>query len=315
MWYNQQRLRYDNVYTPSTGNKLQTVIGFDNTSSHGLRQQTISDVALSGDYNDLSNKPTIPTVPTDVSAFNNDAGYITKAYRTVNYTDTFSTIDELEAFLIDNFEKIKEIRIHTFITKSGVTKYTFDSTTPGWTTSTVNIKIGYNKSYRTFNGPQYDDWSTITLTPKNKMHFELPTVPEGTDTFHWGTDNKLYRGDTEWTNDAPSGASSDNKDFFSTSEANGTWDAVTFDLDVVDVNDSNNDISDTPFTLTILRKAYRNILGSSMLFKRQITVQGQRMIADGGYYICDDLEVTSDFNSALIENQNGNDSIYIDLYT
>ena len=29
------------------------------------------------DYNDLTNKPTIPTVPTDISAFTNDSGYIT----------------------------------------------------------------------------------------------------------------------------------------------------------------------------------------------------------------------------------------------
>ena len=32
---------------------------------------------FSGDYNDLENKPTIPTVPTNVSAFQNDAGYLT----------------------------------------------------------------------------------------------------------------------------------------------------------------------------------------------------------------------------------------------
>ena len=32
---------------------------------------------FSGSYNDLSNKPTIPTVPTNVSAFTNDAGYLT----------------------------------------------------------------------------------------------------------------------------------------------------------------------------------------------------------------------------------------------
>ena len=37
-----------------------------------------SDTPLfSGDYNDLRNKPTIPTVPENVSAFNNDAGYLT----------------------------------------------------------------------------------------------------------------------------------------------------------------------------------------------------------------------------------------------
>ena len=34
---------------------------------------------FSGDYNDLTNKPTIPTVPTNISDFTNDAGYITSA--------------------------------------------------------------------------------------------------------------------------------------------------------------------------------------------------------------------------------------------
>lgn len=38
---------------------------------------TFATVATSGSYNDLSNKPTIPTVPANVSAFNNDAGYLT----------------------------------------------------------------------------------------------------------------------------------------------------------------------------------------------------------------------------------------------
>lgn len=38
---------------------------------------SFATVATSGSYNDLSNKPTIPTVPANVSAFNNDAGYLT----------------------------------------------------------------------------------------------------------------------------------------------------------------------------------------------------------------------------------------------
>ena len=38
---------------------------------------SLSAVATSGDYDDLSNKPVIPTVPTNVSAFTNDSGYIT----------------------------------------------------------------------------------------------------------------------------------------------------------------------------------------------------------------------------------------------
>ena len=38
------------------------------------------------DYNDLINTPTIPTIPSNISAFNNDAGYLT------NYTETDPTI-------------------------------------------------------------------------------------------------------------------------------------------------------------------------------------------------------------------------------
>jgi hypothetical protein len=45
--------------------------------AEGQLPQIFAPVAISGDYDDLINKPTIPTVPTDVSAFNNDAGYLT----------------------------------------------------------------------------------------------------------------------------------------------------------------------------------------------------------------------------------------------
>ena len=38
----------------------------------------LATVATSGSYNDLNDKPTIPTVPTNVSAFTNDAGYLTQ---------------------------------------------------------------------------------------------------------------------------------------------------------------------------------------------------------------------------------------------
>lgn len=41
---------------------------------------------FSGDYNDLTNTPQIPTVPTDVSTFNNDAGYLT------SFTETDPTV-------------------------------------------------------------------------------------------------------------------------------------------------------------------------------------------------------------------------------
>ena len=55
----------------------------------------LKTVATSGSYNDLTDKPAIPTVPSNVSAFNNDSGYITASAITndIEYvednTDTF----------------------------------------------------------------------------------------------------------------------------------------------------------------------------------------------------------------------------------
>ena len=50
---------------------------FDGDYNSLSNRPNLATVATSGSYNDLSEKPTIPTVPTNVSAFTNDAGYIT----------------------------------------------------------------------------------------------------------------------------------------------------------------------------------------------------------------------------------------------
>lgn len=49
---------------------------------------SFATVSTTGSYNDLTNKPTIPVVPTNVSAFTNDAGYVTTD---VNVTNTLNT--------------------------------------------------------------------------------------------------------------------------------------------------------------------------------------------------------------------------------
>ena len=59
-----------------------------------LNKPTLSTVATSGSYNDLSNKPEIPTVPTEVSAFNNDANYITMDSVTAYVNDATLTIQQ-----------------------------------------------------------------------------------------------------------------------------------------------------------------------------------------------------------------------------
>ena len=75
-------------YTPtvSSGTELGkiNIDGTDN-SVYAPTIPTLATVATSGSYTDLSNKPTIPTVPTNVSAFTNDAGYLT-SIKTINST-------------------------------------------------------------------------------------------------------------------------------------------------------------------------------------------------------------------------------------
>ena len=54
-------------------------VNADWNATMGVAQILNKPNLFSGNYNDLTNRPTIPTVPTNVSAFTNDAGYITAA--------------------------------------------------------------------------------------------------------------------------------------------------------------------------------------------------------------------------------------------
>ena len=69
----------------------------DTALSAKANSADLATVATSGDYDDLSNKPTIPTVPTNVSAFTNDAGYLTQHQSLSNYY----TKSEVDAELSD----------------------------------------------------------------------------------------------------------------------------------------------------------------------------------------------------------------------
>ena len=57
----------------------------------------LSTVATSGSYEDLTNKPTIPTVPTNVSDFTNDAGYLTQHQDISGKADASSVYTKTEA--------------------------------------------------------------------------------------------------------------------------------------------------------------------------------------------------------------------------
>jgi hypothetical protein len=66
----------DDALSSTSTNPVQNKV-INSALNSKANTSSLASVATSGSYNDLSNKPTIPTVPTNVSAFTNDAGYIT----------------------------------------------------------------------------------------------------------------------------------------------------------------------------------------------------------------------------------------------
>ena len=60
-----------------TAAQVPAQVNADWNATSGVAQILHKPTLFSGNYNDLTNKPTIPTVPTNVSAFTNDAGYLT----------------------------------------------------------------------------------------------------------------------------------------------------------------------------------------------------------------------------------------------
>ena len=73
------------IGTTDTGVHAQGPAGQD-----GVTPQ-LAAVATSGSYSDLTGTPTIPTVPTDISAFNNDSGYLTQHQSLSGYVQTSNT--------------------------------------------------------------------------------------------------------------------------------------------------------------------------------------------------------------------------------
>ena len=78
-----------NTYSASTNSainaKANTADLADVATSGDYDDLDNKPTLFSGNYNDLSNKPTIPTVPTSNTAFTNDAGYLTEHQSLSNY--------------------------------------------------------------------------------------------------------------------------------------------------------------------------------------------------------------------------------------
>ena len=76
-----------NASVPANAKFTDTVYTHPSTHPAGMITG-LASVAKSGSYNDLKDKPAIPTVPTKVSAFINDAGYLTQHQSLDGYAKT-----------------------------------------------------------------------------------------------------------------------------------------------------------------------------------------------------------------------------------
>ena len=124
-----------------TSGEVQTMI--DSSISGKVDSSSLATVATSGSYNDLTNKPTIPTVPTSNTAFTNDAGYITSNDITGKTDTSAFTAHTASTVHMSNTEKANLDSLATNIAAiSGIT-----STKVGnWDTASTNSHTHSNKT-------------------------------------------------------------------------------------------------------------------------------------------------------------------------
>ena len=168
------------VTPPTKTSDLTNDSGFIDNTVNNLTNypltNSLSSVAFSGDYDDLSNKPTIPTVPTNVSAFTNDAGYITKNVNDLtNYTltsnlSTVATSGDYDD--LTNKPTIPTVNNATLtIQKNGTTVKTFTANASSDVTANITVPTkvsdltndsGYTTNTGTITGVSVNGTSVAT---------------------------------------------------------------------------------------------------------------------------------------------------------
>ena len=137
---------------------------------------------FSGDYNDLTNTPAIPTVPTNVSAFTNDANYITLADVPAQVNADWNAT--LGAAEILNKPEIPTVPTNVSAFNNDAGYITMDSI-PAIPTIPTNVSAftndaGYITTY-TETDPQFNAWDKDYNDLINKP--SIPTVPTNVSSF------------------------------------------------------------------------------------------------------------------------------------
>lgn len=147
------------------GNAKFTDTVYSHPATHPASMITgLAAVATSGSYADLSDKPTIPTVPTDVSAFVNDAGYLTQHQSLAAYVKS----SELKA--VAKSGDYNDLTNKPTIPAAVIVDDMLDANS----TNAVQNKVVYNLGYKFFSRlnaladvARTGSYSDLTGTPGN----------------------------------------------------------------------------------------------------------------------------------------------------
>lgn len=147
------------------------------------KTSSLSTVATSGSYNDLSNKPTIPTTTNELT---NDSGFITNSVNNLtNYTLTSSLSD---VALSGNYEdlsntpsiptKVSDLNNDTgFITTAALSTYALKSEIPV-NTSELNNDSGFITSSALSGYAQTSSLATVATSGSYNDLSDKPTIPD-----------------------------------------------------------------------------------------------------------------------------------------
>jgi hypothetical protein len=258
----------------------------------------LAAVATSGNYNDLQNRPQIPQIPANVSAFNNDKGYLTtetdptvsawaKAatkptynYSEIKNTPTIPTVPtNVSAFTNDKGYLTTETDPTISAWAKAATKPTYNyseiKNTPTIPTVPTNVSAFTNdKGYLTTEtDPTVSAWAKAATKPtynysEIKNTPTIPTVPTNVSAF---TNDKGYL-TTETDPTISAWAKEANKPVYDYSEIQNTPTIPTVpDLAAVATSGNYNDLSNTPTIPTVPTKLSE--LNNDMGFLTEADVQ------------------------------------------
>ena len=104
---------------------------------------------FSGSYNDLTDKPTIPTVPTNISAFTNDSGYLTSYTETDPTVPSWAKASSKPSYGLTEISGTDDLRaIEALTGTSGLLKKTAANT---WTLDTNTYLTSYTETDPVFS--------------------------------------------------------------------------------------------------------------------------------------------------------------------